>query len=178
MASITVNLKIPNAAAADLAVSGERRKCVTNLINILKAFASGAKLINMDVTVSSSNPVAASGSIVLSYSDIDADDTVTIGGVTLTAKASGANGTTQFNKQTSATVTAENLATCINANTTLNKHVVASAATGTVTVTAKMKGSIGNLIVMSTSDATAFALTQMASGTGGPEGTAVTFAKG
>jgi phage tail sheath gpL-like len=67
------------------------------------------------------------------------------------------------------------MAACINANTTLSPHLLASAASGVVTLTAKLKGSLGNLIVMSTSDATAFTLVQPTGGAGGPTGTAVNF---
>lgn len=153
--------------------SGKPKEQAKALSQLFKDMASGIQPAYVDVQTSAAAPVAASGSIAVTYANVDANDTVTIGGVVLTAKASGADGTTQFNKQIDATVTAENLAACINANTTLSKHLTASAATGTVTVTAKQKGSFGNLIVMSTSDGTAFDLTQMANGAGGAEEAAV-----
>jgi phage tail sheath gpL-like len=94
--------------------------------------------------------------------------------VVLTAKASGANGTTQFNAETSNTVMATNLKNCINANTTLNKHLLATSSSGTVTITARLKGSIGNLITLASSDSDGLVVSGAAltGGTGGPESAA------
>jgi phage tail sheath gpL-like len=152
-----------------------KNKALTTAENIISALNSGTMLGSVDVHYVAASPVAASATITLTYANIDADDTVTVANVELTAKASGANGTTQFNKQTDATVTAANLAACINANTTLNKIVTASSAAAVVTVTSVVKGVIGNGLALATSDATAFALVAFASGAGGQNGTPVTY---
>ena len=172
MASITLVIKTADIDSTTITASGSRRRSLSNLVNLLEGINSGSNNIGatVDVAYSTTSPVAAAGSIAVTQANVDADDTVTIGGVTLTAKASGANGTTQFNKGANLAATCTNLAACINANTTLNK-VLTAASTGTaVTVTCNQKGVVGNLIVMSTSDATAFGLTQLTGGAGGVNG--------
>jgi len=74
---------------------------------------------------------------------------------------------TDFVRGASDTTCGDNLAAAINANTTLNKLFVAAAVTGTITLTAKFPGTLAHAITMSTDDATAFALTDFASGTVG-----------
>jgi hypothetical protein len=152
-----------------------RDKALNNAENIIKGIKSGSILGSVDVHYVAASPVAASATVTLTYANIDADDTVTVANTVLTAKASGANGTTQFNKETDATVTATNLAACINANTTLNKFVSASSAAGVVTITSLVKGVVGNGLALATSDATAFALVAFASGAGGQNGAPVSY---
>jgi phage tail sheath gpL-like len=153
-----------------------KNQSLQNLARLVHGLSGGVLQGVVSVHTSTNAAVAASGTITLTFANINAAETVTIGGVVLTARASGAVAGTEFNILTNATVTAANLTTAINANTTLNKHVTATSAAGVVTVTANLRGSLGNLIVMSTNDATAFALVQMAGGTGGPETAAVVFA--
>jgi hypothetical protein len=157
--------------------SGNRmkNKALTVAENIISGLNDGSVLGSVDVHYSSSAPVAASATITLTYANIDANDTVTIANVVMTAKASGANGTSEFNKETNATVTAANLVTAINANTTLSKIVSASSVAGVVTVTSLVKGVIGNGLALATSDATAFALVAFASGAGGQNGAPVSY---
>lgn len=68
-----------------------------------------------------------------------ATDTVTIGGVTFTAVASGATGN-QFNVGASTTATATNLAAVLNANATISALYTATASTNVVTLTEKTAG--------------------------------------
>lgn len=68
-----------------------------------------------------------------------AGDTVTINSVTFTAVASGATGN-QFNVGASTTTTATNLASVLNANTTINALYTATASTNIVTLTEKVSG--------------------------------------
>ena len=166
MASFTINVehsKDQNWATATV-------KNRNDLVNLCKQIASGALTGDtLDLHTSASNLVAASGSIAITHANVTNNDTTTIGGVVITAATSG-NGTTSWTIGANATADAVALAACINANTTLSKHLTASiVVAGTVTLTAKLKGSIGNLIVLATSDATAFTLTQLTGGTGGPE---------
>ena len=179
MASISINIKssIGHGQLVELLKtdSGLAREALINASILMQSLASGSQSGVVDIQTSSTDPVAASGTITLTYANLDATDTVTIGGQVITCRASGAVAGTEFNKETDATVSAANLAVAVNANTTLSKHITATSALGVVTLTAKMKGSIGNLIVMSTSDATAYALVQMASGAGGPENAVVQY---
>lgn len=168
MSSIIVSIRT-NKDHEQYNKAGQPNQNMNRLLNIMAGLNAGSLQGEVFIQGSSAATlVAAAGAVALTYANIDADDTVTICNTVLTAKASGANGTTQFNKETSATVTAVNLAAAINANTTLNKQVVASiAVAGTVIVTALQKGVVGNGLALATSDATAFALTAFAGGAGG-----------
>jgi hypothetical protein len=148
------------------------------LSTYFKALAGGVQSASFDVQTGSAAPVAAAGLVQVVFANLDNDDTLTIGGVQLTAKTSGANGTTQFALDTDSDTTATALANCINANTTLSKHFTATVADDEVTVTAKQKGSLGNLIGMSTSDADGLVLTQFTGGAGGAEETSVSYSLG
>lgn len=138
------------------------------LVNFLEAALGGLENVSTDWQYSSADPVAASQTITLSYADIANNDTVTVAGSVLTC-VTGTPTTAQFKKQTSATVTASNLAAAINAHATISKYVSASSSGGVVTVTCLVKGEIGNLVTLATSNATGFVLgaSALASGTGG-----------
>ncbi len=90
----------------------------------------------------STTVVQASGTITLS--SFVEDDTVTINGTLLTGKNTP-SGAAQFAILGTDTLTAAALAACINANTTLNKQVVATSALAVVTVSALVPGAFGNL---------------------------------
>ncbi len=96
--------------------------------------------------------VAASGTVTCGTS-VDADDTVTIGGIALTAKASGAVAD-QWNLSANATTCATNLAAAINASTTVGLVGCVSATSdgAVVTITATQPGKIGNAITLASSD--------------------------
>jgi phage tail sheath gpL-like len=171
MSSFTLNIEHPK----DQSWPTDTVKHKGDLIRLAEMIAAGHLTGDtVDLHTSASNLVAASGTVGCVLANVDANDTVTIGGVTLTAKASGANGTTEFNAETSNTVMATNLKNCINANTTLSKHLLATSSSGTVTVTARLKGSIGNLITLASSDADGLVVsgTALTGGTGGPESAA------
>ncbi len=174
MASITVVIKTKDLESAQVTAASNGRESIANLSNLLAGIASGANNpgATVDVAYSSTSPVAASGTVTTVLANIDADDTIDIGGVTLTAKASGANGTTQFNAATDNATTATNLKNCINANTTLSKLVVASVASNVVTITCLQKGLIGNLITLISSDADGLVVSggALTGGTGGVNG--------
>lgn len=175
MATVSIVIKTskdPN----EFKKAGQNHKNLNRLINLLSGLNVGALQGSIDVHGDSSDPVAASGSVAITHANVTNGDTVTIGGVVITAATSG-NGTSSWTIGANATADAVAMAACINANTTLSKYVSASASTGTVTITSLVKGGIGNLIVMSTSDATAFALTQLTGGTGGPASAAETIGK-
>jgi hypothetical protein len=151
-----------------------KQKALTNAVNLIDGISSGAVLGSVDVHKSSTSPVAASAAVAITHANVTNGDTVTIGNVVITAATSG-NGTTSWTIGADATADAVAMAACINANTTLNKIVSASAATGTVTITSVVKGVIGNALALTTSDATAFGLTAFASGAGGQNGSPTTY---
>jgi phage tail sheath gpL-like len=144
------------------------------LINYLEACAGGAAGASVDVQTSATSPVAASGTITLAT--VAADDTVTIGKTTLTAKASP-SGEDEFSQAGTDTVDAAGLVTKINAHSVLSKLVVASSSAGVVTVTALERGSIGNHIALASSNGTRLAVSAayLASGAGGAESAAKTY---
>jgi len=129
----------------------------------LRLFASGfapavmgrlADLINgslaaysMKVNVATT-AVQATGRVT--PSSMVADDTVTIGTVTLTCSDSTQDGT-HFKPGASDTACVANIATCINANTTLSKIMTATSSGTTMTATVNTPGYLGNQIAISAS---------------------------
>lgn len=106
-------------------------------------------------------------SATATLASVVATDTVVIGGVTLTCVNSGAT-SVQFNKGTTDTLTAVNLAAAINALTTVNKVVQASSAAAVVTISCIYPGTIGNLVTTTAGGGT---ITIAATLTGGTDGT-------
>jgi len=90
----------------------------------------------------STTVVPASGTIT--FSSFVATDTITINGTTLTGSDTP-SGASQFKTGTTDTLAAAAAAACINANTTLNKQVVATSALTVITITALVPGAFGNL---------------------------------
>ena len=164
----TINISIrSNKPHADVTKSGQRNVNVTKLINILSGMNVGALQGEVYVSGSTSDPVSATATIAVTHANVTNNDTTSILNTVITAATSG-NGTTSWTIGANATADAVALAACINANTTLNKQVVASiAVAGTVTLTVNQKGVVGNGLALATSDATAFALVAFAGGTGG-----------
>lgn len=172
MATINISIKT-NKDHTKFKKPGQKTENLVNIIELLKAQMSGTEEgAEVFVATSSTSPVAASGTLTLTYGNISADDTVVIAGQTLTCKTSGTVANTWV-KVTDATATATNLKNCINANATLAKYMIASSAAGVVTVTANQKGSWGNLITLVGSTGVVASAATLASGAGGPEGTAI-----
>jgi hypothetical protein len=95
-----------------------------------------------------SGPTYGAGVVTITSGNVSADDTITIAGVVLTAKATP-TGTAQFLVGSTALQTGISLAAVINANPTLHGLVTASYAKSStsalITVTAKASGTAGNL---------------------------------
>ncbi len=118
------------------------RGSLVRIAQFIEAFSQGTT--NWTTVKVATGAVAAAGTATFTGRPT-ANDTITILNTVLTAKDSGANGTTQFNTSASVVATtAANLAACINANTTLNKQVIATSALGVVTITALVAGVAGN----------------------------------
>lgn len=98
---------------------------------------------------------------------IQADDTVTINGVTLTGKASP-SGSSQFDSDGTDTEVAAALAACINAKSSLTGICTAANVAGVVTISAYCKGVIGNAITLASSNGSRLAVSaaRLAGGTG------------
>lgn len=176
----THTIKLVGAAFKDIinTAAGDSKYFARAVSALFKGFAGGAADGSVDVSEDTDSPVAASGTITITHANLAADDTVTIGGVTITAKASASVDSTQFSIGADAAADATNLAAAINTNLTLSRVMTASADSGVVTLTMKVKGVVGNCIVMSTSDATAYGLAAFSGGTGGASGTVTTYSFG
>lgn len=149
--------------AANLRMNGTGSwRNVFRLAAWLRGFVKGTRRGNMRVKVGT---VQAVGLITFTGRPV-ADETLTVCNQTLTAKDSGANGTTQFDTAVSNTTTATNCAACINANTSLTGKVTATSNLGVVTITAVVPGLSGNGLDL-TEAMTTTAVTAFASGTDG-----------
>ena len=129
--------------------AGGNREIANRITTFLTSVATGTELADSgsapSIAISiQDSETRASGTIVFS-AQASANDTVIINGVTFTCVASGATGN-QWNAGVSATATAANLATAINASATalVSGYVTASAATGTLTITSVFYGLSGN----------------------------------
>lgn len=170
MTTLNVSIKVNSADAREYMATDQRHRCLTNVANLVRSIASGA-LDNGGVKVSrsSTDPVQAYGTITCA--SVSADDTVTIGKTTLTAKASP-SGEDQWSQAGTDTQDAASLVSKINAHSVLSLLVYATSSAGVVTVTAHQPGSIGNHIALSSSNGTRLAVSgsgYLTSGAGGSE---------
>lgn len=99
-----------------------------------------------------------------------ANQTMTIAGVTFTAKASPDETANQYLVSGTVALEAASLARAINASTTASPNVFASSALGVVTITAVQPGTTGNFIPTANVDTSNFTFAQ-ALLTGGSNGT-------
>jgi phage tail sheath gpL-like len=171
MATLVYTIKVNSADAREYAPSGPGHKALVNGANLLRAFAGGSALGNVDVQRSDNDPVRAAQTATLTYASISNNDTVVIAGTTLTCVTGTPSGYTQFKKQTDATVTAANMVAAITGNTTLNKFVSATSTAGVVTITCRVPGTIGNTLTLVGSTGIVAGGAVFASGAGGSEST-------
>lgn len=178
----THTIKMVEKAFTDLTGldTADARVVASNLGRYFEKHSAGAgnSAISFDVSEDCDSPVAATGTIALTHANLDDGDTVTIGGVVMTAKTTVVTDSTQFTIGANATADGDNLVAALGRNLTLSRIMSASNASGTVTLTMKVKGMIGNCIVMSTSDATAYTLTAFSGGTGGACNTVTNYSLG
>jgi phage tail sheath gpL-like len=137
--------------------------------DFVKKSVSGSKPSTIQTKI---NAVKATGTITLS-SHV-ATNTVTVNGITFTCMASGATGN-QYNVGADDTATAANLATALNANTTLDGMIVATSALGVVTLTALMPGELGNAVTLAISANGSVSAARMSGGTNGDTETSHNF---
>lgn len=175
MPTLNIQVKLNSADAAEFTKKGKHQSLI-NISKVISAVACGAKPgSSVSAAVSSADPVAASATATCA-SVADAD-TITIAGTVLTAKTSPA-GSAQWARGVSDTADAAALVACVNAHATVSQYVTASNVLGVVTLTANVKGPIGNLITLVSSNGTRLAVTGsglLASGAGGVTGTPTTW---
>lgn len=154
--------------------SNEHREVCLGLARIFESAAAGVTDIDLMYGLNgATGATAATGTIVCTRANAAGNYVrFTSHGQTVTL-TEGAD----FARGASDTTCGDNLATAINANTTLKRIMSAAAVTGTVTLTSRLPGPNIHSVAMSTDDATAFALTAFASGTIGTSGTFLTSTK-
>jgi phage tail sheath gpL-like len=141
----TFSLRVAGVPSSPL-VSGSRVVTVRRLVNLLLQMVTGRYKGGVTVTAKDA-PVAATGTVAFTGLPT-ADETLTVCNTVFTAKAS-ASTSVQFTIGADATAAGANLAAKINAHPTVSQYVTASAATGTVTLTAAVPGVIGNALQLS-----------------------------
>jgi len=121
---------------------------LARLLEMFEGLLSGAKSSRIRIITGA---VKASGTITFTGNPAN-DETLTINGVTFTAKTSGATGD-QFNIGANVTAHATNLAAAINASTTakIAGVVEATSELGVVTVKCKVPGKVGNVMTLTES---------------------------
>ena len=170
MPSITLVLST-RKNTADMVVPGQPKENLKRLLNELNGIQAGRLPGKIDLSASAASTcVAASGTFTL-VSAI-ATDAVTIGKTvfTFTSSPSTSSATAQDVEVdgNSDTLDAAALAAAINTNAATSAYVYATSAAGVVTVTCRVPGVLGNLINISSADATITAsATYLAGGTGG-----------
>lgn len=139
-----------------------------DLRKLLEAVAAGSEKGAVHVFIDKADGTQATGTVALVQATSAVEDYVRIGVVQITAKTTPSTQPQdgEFAIGASNTAMGDNFAAAVNAHPALRASVTASNASGTVTLTAKDKGTHGNLIVMS-KVGTGITLTQMASGAKG-----------
>lgn len=127
------------------------RMFLRNTANFLVALSAGEVSAALQIVPCDSAAVRASATLTFSGLPVAAE-TCAIGGVTFTARASGATGN-EFNIGADATATGAALAAAINASATalIAREITASAAAGVVTISASVPGARGNMIAITES---------------------------
>lgn len=178
--NITVNASLAELNEYVRSSTDPRGECI-RLERLFRRLGAGTISGNIVAQKAAVAAVRSSGTVTLIYNDLAANDTVTIAGITLTC-VTGTPNTVQFKKETSATVTAANLAAAINALATVNIYVSATSALGVVTVTANQSGVVGNVISLAESSATPTGIVvsaaALAGGAGGTSSAPVTYSRG
>lgn len=170
MSIAVIQIDAPNEVTADMAVmlraqTNDRFQAGQRMMQFWRALMGGAR--NAKVVIGTG---AAKASGTITFSSFAADDTVTINGVTLTAKASPAT-EAEFAIGASDTAAAVALAAAIIAHSTLGTILTATSALGVTTVTALRPGKLGNCVTTAISARGSVAAARL---TGGLDGTEVT----
>lgn len=144
------------------------------LQELFRRLAAGLSSGSADVQTGSADPVAASGTFTLE--SVVATDAITIGPVTFTFTSTPTQNTDVEVDGADDDADATALAAAINAHPTVSQVVTATVEDNVVTVTAKVKGVVGNFINISSADATITASgTNLENGAGGAAEEAVNY---
>ncbi len=147
-----------NNAAGTVTVSYSRSDGAVESVSLATSDATAYTLSGVSLGVTASYAAdRATATIRMVHAGLSAADTVTIGGVVITAQAAGA-GADEFDIGADATADAVALAAAINASSSFNGLVTATSSGENVYLTCQVPGKVGGLITLATSDATAFDL--------------------
>jgi phage tail sheath gpL-like len=126
------------------------QQVTAELINLFSAFGSGQKRARIRLQIDESVGVSATATVTCDQSDGTAGDKLVIGHLPpLTAVASGAvaaNG--EYSLETSDTAVATSLAAAINAYPPTKELVSATSSSAVVTITHRVKGTVGNSVAL------------------------------
>lgn len=150
-----------NAQQDLIAESGYSMLAGLKLKDYFKMITSG---IRPGVVQTKVNAVKATGTVT--FSSIVQNDTVTINGVVFTGKDSPSTAV-QFQTGGTDAAAATSLAALINADTTLDGMVVATADGAVITLTALVPGELGNAVTLAISAHGSVSAARMSGGTNG-----------
>lgn len=155
---------VPAQSDALNAEPNEPHAAINKLINYLQSLKGGSRSGVMTMEMENNGGTAAVWTVACTIATM-AGKTLTIAGVTLTEGVDFARGG-------SATICGDNLVAAIAANATAKREfygLFASVAnvTGTVTFTARIKGTSGRMTTFATNDAVAFVITNTVTGANG-----------
>ena len=150
--------------AFDQVETNEPHVALQHLINYLQGLKSGSARGLVAMEMENNGGTAATWTVACTRNNA-AGDTVTIAGVVFTEGV-------DFVRGADNTATGANLAAAINANATAKKELYnlftsVASVTGTITLTARIKGTSGRMITIATNDAGAFAITNTVTGANG-----------
>jgi hypothetical protein len=171
MPSVQITLTTRKDPTNMVKPSGQGREDVKRVLNELNGIQAGKLPGVIQVSASATDAATASGTFTLV--SVVATDAVTIGKTTFTFTSTPTSNTaTAVDVEVDGaddTADAAALAAAINANALgVAPYVYATSALGVVTLTSRVPGVIGNLINISSADATITAsATYLSGGTGG-----------
>ena len=144
------------------------RRVGKKIADIIMAVAGGTYHGNVWATVTTDSGAKPTGVVACTQANASGDTVIFTYGtaaITLTEAGTGVEG---FLRGASNTTCAANLAACINAHPVLGGLMTAVGSVGNCNLTFKLPNQgIAGAVIMSTSDGTAFALTQFTGGTVG-----------
>lgn len=146
----------------------EKHRIVNGIKNLLTGLVGGALRGDLWLSAHANDSVYPAGQIVCTQANAAADTvTFTYAGTAIVFTEGSSDPLLGFARGASNTTCGDALAAKINAHPVIGGIMAAVNTTGTVALTSKVPGQSIRDVVLSTSDGTAFALTQFAAGTRG-----------
>jgi hypothetical protein len=145
------------ASSPNLNATNDAAYAIKEVAGYVQSIGNGAVRGGGGNLVISTNAVASSATATAA--SVANGDTITIGGVVLTAATETQDSTHFLIGSVTNTVAAANLVKTILANTTLQKLVTASSAAAVATISCIVPGLIGNQVTLVSSNGTRLAVT-------------------